>query len=153
MEILSNFNSIEVIFILILVLILFGPERLPEIAGRIGSTLGKLKSTSSQIMAEWRREAGLEDISQEGRQLSEAVDQSLQEARKSIRSDQAPSTRRTQTAEKPEHQPGMQSGESGPEQRARLTSRLEELENELQHLRGQLTEMESESGQGENQDG
>jgi sec-independent protein translocase protein TatB len=153
MEILSNFNSIEVIFILILVLILFGPERLPEIAGRIGSTLGKLKSTSSQIMAEWRREAGLEEISQEGRQLSETVDQSLQEARKSIRPDRAPSTRRTTPAENSERQSGKQPEASGADQRARLTSRLEELETELQHLRGQLNQMEPQPDQGEDQDG
>ncbi|MCB0194786.1 MAG: twin-arginine translocase TatA/TatE family subunit [Anaerolineae bacterium] len=46
----------ELIFVLIIALMVFGPRRLPEIAGKLGRYVAQLRSLSDGLMAEWQRE-------------------------------------------------------------------------------------------------
>ena len=46
----------ELMFILIIALMVFGPRRLPEIAGKLGRYVAQLRSLSDGLMAEWQRE-------------------------------------------------------------------------------------------------
>jgi Sec-independent protein translocase protein TatA len=62
MEFISNFNGLELIFILILALLLFGPEKIPEIAARLGKWARSLRNFSRQFMASLSEEAGLNDL-------------------------------------------------------------------------------------------
>lgn len=46
----------EIVLILVLVLILFGPKRLPEIADAMGKSIRKFKSATSEASNEVKRE-------------------------------------------------------------------------------------------------
>ncbi|MCB0214397.1 MAG: twin-arginine translocase TatA/TatE family subunit [Anaerolineae bacterium] len=46
----------ELIFVLIIAMMVFGPRRLPEIAGKLGRYVAQLRSLSDGLMAEWQRE-------------------------------------------------------------------------------------------------
>jgi TatA/E family protein of Tat protein translocase len=53
----------ELLLILALVLLLFGPKRLPEIAEAMGKSIRKFKSATSQATDEVKRE--LDDVAKE----------------------------------------------------------------------------------------
>lgn len=53
----------EILLILALVLVLFGPKRLPEIAEAMGKSIRKFKSATSEATREVKRE--LDDVSRE----------------------------------------------------------------------------------------
>lgn len=53
MDVLKNFNWIELLFILVLGVILFGPDRLPAIGAKLGSYACTLQSLSGQFLAQW----------------------------------------------------------------------------------------------------
>lgn len=55
----------EILLILALVLILFGPKRLPEIAEAFGKSIGKFKSATREATDEVKRE-----INEAGRDLN-----------------------------------------------------------------------------------
>lgn len=153
MDILNNFNGLELLFIIVLILILFGPEKLPEIASRIGSYLRKLRSISSQIMDEWSREAGLDDLSAEGEKISSAVNQTLKDTRKDVsqierKVSAEPGRSSSITTEKAPEAPSQATGDK----RQQMYNRLEQLENELQKLRGEITRLDQQAEQTENHD-
>jgi Tat protein translocase TatB subunit len=52
----------ELILILIIVLILFGPSRLPELAKGIGRTINELRRSTSQVRDEINREIDVADV-------------------------------------------------------------------------------------------
>lgn len=49
-------GPLELLIIMLLALIVVGPERLPELAKSIGKTMRTLRSVSSAVTAEWQRE-------------------------------------------------------------------------------------------------
>jgi Tat protein translocase TatB subunit len=77
----------ELLFIFIIALMVFGPRRLPEIAGKAGKFVRDLRNMSQGFMAEWQREitvaARLEEI-QEVRKELEETRQALTQSRTDI---------------------------------------------------------------------
>lgn len=53
----------EIVVILVLVLIFFGPKRLPELAEAVGKSLNKFKSATREASDEVKRE--LDDVKRE----------------------------------------------------------------------------------------
>jgi sec-independent protein translocase protein TatB len=49
-------GPLELLVILVLALIVVGPERLPQLARSIGNTVRRLREVSSAVTAEWERE-------------------------------------------------------------------------------------------------
>ena len=72
----------EIVLILVLVLILFGPRRLPEIADAMGKSIRKFKSAS--------------------RDASDAVQKELDDARRTVDDEPAPTAKADPPADKPE---------------------------------------------------
>jgi sec-independent protein translocase protein TatB len=52
----------EIVTILLVCLLVFGPERLPEIARQVGRALGKLRLASQGALDQLRQEANLQDL-------------------------------------------------------------------------------------------
>lgn len=46
----------EIMFVLLIALMVFGPRRLPEIAAKAGKTVRDLRNMSNGLLAEWQRE-------------------------------------------------------------------------------------------------
>ena len=46
----------EIVFILLIAMMVFGPRRLPEIAGKAGKIVRDLRNMSNGLLAEWQRE-------------------------------------------------------------------------------------------------
>jgi len=63
----------EMVLILVLVLILFGPRRLPEVAEALGKSLKKFKSATSEATREVKRE--LDDAGRELRKEEPSGDE------------------------------------------------------------------------------
>ena len=79
----------ELIFIFIIALMIFGPQRLPEIAAKAGRIVRDLRNMSQGFMTEWQREitaaASLAEI-EEARKELEKTRQELQQARTGLAS-------------------------------------------------------------------
>jgi Tat protein translocase TatB subunit len=82
----------ELLFIFIIALMVFGPRRLPEIAGKAGKYVRDLRNMSQGFMAEWQREitvaARMEEIEQVRKELEETK-QALTQSRTEIASEAA----------------------------------------------------------------
>jgi sec-independent protein translocase protein TatB len=52
----------EILTILLVCLVVFGPERLPEIARQVGRALGKLRLASQGALDQLRQEGNLQDL-------------------------------------------------------------------------------------------
>jgi Tat protein translocase TatB subunit len=65
----------ELVFIFIIALMVFGPRRLPEIAGKAGKFVRDLRNMSQGFLAEWQREitvaTRLEELQQVRQELEE----------------------------------------------------------------------------------
>lgn len=69
----SGFSG-DVIFLAFLVLLLFGPRKLPEIVKIVGRFVAELKQTSSELRAHFSREIGELEPSQPAKTLSSLAD-------------------------------------------------------------------------------
>jgi Tat protein translocase TatB subunit len=56
MDIFSNIGSGELLFILIIVLLVMGPHRLPQVARTLGQALHKLQGVYQEFIAEFEEE-------------------------------------------------------------------------------------------------
>jgi len=150
MEIIQNFNGLELIFILILAILLFGPEKIPEIAAKLGSFVRSLRTFSDRMMAEWRQETGLGD-SQEARDLTASLNQTVTDVRSTMQSLRSPlDTVKRSLQEPPSEaetgrppQPPPPGGTSSPQDREQLEKKLTALESQLSELRSELARRES----------
>jgi sec-independent protein translocase protein TatB len=52
----------ELLVVVIVVLVVFGPERLPEVARQIGRFLGQVRLTTQRMLDELKNEADLRDL-------------------------------------------------------------------------------------------
>jgi sec-independent protein translocase protein TatB len=52
----------EILTILLVCLLVFGPERLPEVARQVGRALGRLRLASQNALDQLREEANLQDL-------------------------------------------------------------------------------------------
>ena len=85
MDVLKNFNWIELLFILVLGILLFGPDRLPAIGAKLGSYARALQSLSGQFMAQWWEEAGVASVAREGTDVVATVREAVAEVRGAVR--------------------------------------------------------------------
>jgi sec-independent protein translocase protein TatB len=77
----------ELIFIMIIAMMIFGPRRLPEMAAKAGKFVADLRNMSQGLMAEWQREitvaARLEEIEKARQELKE-IEQELKQIPKDV---------------------------------------------------------------------
>jgi TatA/E family protein of Tat protein translocase len=59
--ILESLGSTELVFILIMALVFFGPRKLPQISRSIGKNLAEFRRASEDFKRTWDREVTLED--------------------------------------------------------------------------------------------
>jgi Sec-independent protein translocase protein TatA len=59
--ILESLGSTELIFILIMALVFFGPRKLPQISRSLGKNLADFRRVSEEFKRTWDKEATLED--------------------------------------------------------------------------------------------
>jgi Tat protein translocase TatB subunit len=52
----------EITIILVAALVIFGPNRLPEIAGKVGKTVRDLRQMSAELTGEFERTAGVQEL-------------------------------------------------------------------------------------------
>lgn len=57
----------ELLIILVVALILFGPRRLPQLSRQLGKGLGEFKRASEDFKRTWEKEVELEKLEEEGR--------------------------------------------------------------------------------------
>ncbi|MFN2531598.1 MAG: twin-arginine translocase TatA/TatE family subunit [Pyrinomonadaceae bacterium] len=58
--ILDSLGSTELLFILVIALIFFGPRKLPQLARQMGKSLAEFRKASEDFKRTWEREVALE---------------------------------------------------------------------------------------------
>jgi sec-independent protein translocase protein TatB len=66
---MGNLGFQEILLIAVLALIVFGPERLPELARNAGKALARFRSETSRSVDELKRAADIQDLDRELRGL------------------------------------------------------------------------------------
>jgi TatA/E family protein of Tat protein translocase len=69
---LESIGTTELLMILVVALIIFGPRKLPELGRSLGKGLGEFKRASDDFKQTWEREVSLESYERE-RKISEAM--------------------------------------------------------------------------------
>jgi TatA/E family protein of Tat protein translocase len=59
--ILESLGSTELLFILVMALVFFGPRKLPQISRSLGKNIAEFRRASEDFKRTWDREASLED--------------------------------------------------------------------------------------------
>jgi Tat protein translocase TatB subunit len=78
-------GPLELVVILIIALIVVGPERLPQLAQSIGKTMRDLRAMSQGLTTEWQREiSSISDIDP-GEGLQEALTKPFQEVQAEVK--------------------------------------------------------------------
>src|SRR5918997_539652 len=70
--ILDTLGSTELIFILLVALIFFGPRKLPQLARSMGKGLAEFRKASDDFKRTWEREVALETVTAEDNSLLDA---------------------------------------------------------------------------------
>ena len=153
MDVLKNFNWIELLFILVLGVILFGPDRLPAIGAKLGSYTRALRGLSTQFMAQWWKEAGVAGVAHEGTDVVTTVREVVAEVRSAVRPIEAAAAAVVLESPPPApavsdtgHEPATQASEEaepGPQKQA-LVERVAELEQQMRELQATLARLETE---------
>jgi len=60
--ILESLGSTELVFILVMALVFFGPRKLPQISRSLGKNLAEFRRASEDFKRTWDREVNLEDV-------------------------------------------------------------------------------------------
>ena len=68
--ILDSLGSTELLFILVVALVFFGPRKLPELARSMGKSLAEFRRASDDFKRTWEREVELESARVEGAEHS-----------------------------------------------------------------------------------
>lgn len=145
MEIIQNFNGLELLFIIILAILLFGPERIPEIASKLGSFVRSIRTLSAQVMADLRKETGLDASSQEGRDLTASLQQTVSDVQSTMRSIRSPmNSMQKSLSGPPTSGSAPPPSSSSPQQESPSGQSREELEKKLHNLEKQLKELQTE---------
>ena len=77
--ILEGLGSTELLFILVIALIFFGPRKLPQLARSMGKGLAEFRKASDDFKRTWEREVALETAKLEENSLFEAQPQPVYE--------------------------------------------------------------------------
>ena len=153
MDVLGNFNWIELLFILVLGLLLFGPDRLPAIGAKLGSYTRALRGLSTQFMAQWWKEAGVAGVAHEGTDVVTTVREVVAEVRSAVRPIEAAAA--AVVLEAPPPAPAVRDADYEPAPRAleetepdlqgqALVGRVAELEKQMRELQATLARLEAE---------
>jgi TatA/E family protein of Tat protein translocase len=78
--ILDSLGSTELLFILVVALIFFGPRKLPQLARSMGKGLAEFRKASDDFKRTWEREVALETARIEDNTMLEAEQQPTYEA-------------------------------------------------------------------------
>lgn len=70
--ILDSLGSTELLFILVVALIFFGPRKLPQLARSMGKGLAEFRKASDDFKRTWEREVALETVRAEDNSLLES---------------------------------------------------------------------------------
>lgn len=62
---MPSLGPLEILVVAVLALIVFGPERLPEIARTLGRTLNELKRMASEVRTEFEAGMNLDEVEDE----------------------------------------------------------------------------------------
>jgi Tat protein translocase TatB subunit len=71
--ILESLGSTELIFILVMALVFFGPRKLPQLSRSLGKNLASFRRASEDFKRTWDREANLEEFSLDTKTSSQTV--------------------------------------------------------------------------------
>jgi Tat protein translocase TatB subunit len=72
MLIVGSIGGMELVLVLVVALLLFGPRKLPQIGRTIGKAMSELRKASRDFKMNLDREVGLDEVRQVGRDLREA---------------------------------------------------------------------------------
>lgn len=61
--ILESLGSTELVFILVMALVFFGPRKLPQISRTLGKNMAEFRKASEDFKRTWEREVSLEETS------------------------------------------------------------------------------------------
>lgn len=70
---MGSFGWQEIAVVAVVALLVFGPERLPDIARQAAKLLVKIRGQASEAVAELKRAADIEDLEQEFKAMSADV--------------------------------------------------------------------------------
>lgn len=76
--ILDSLGSTELLFILVIALIFFGPRKLPQLARSMGKSLAEFRKASEDFKRTWEREVALESARSEATENSILPDTPMQ---------------------------------------------------------------------------
>ena len=82
--ILEGIGSAELLFILVIALIFFGPRKLPQLARSMGKGLAEFRKASDDFKRTWEREVALETAKLDDNTMLAAEQQSAYEAPESF---------------------------------------------------------------------
>lgn len=82
--ILEGLGSTELLFILIIALIFFGPRKLPQLARSMGKGLSEFRKASDDFKRTWEREVALETARADENSLIEAEPQTTYETPEAV---------------------------------------------------------------------
>ncbi len=91
----GSIGGAEIVLILGLALLLFGPRRLPDIGRQIGRTLGEFRKAASDFKQDLEREVRTEEVRETGgalKAIDREIDQNLQPAPPPRAADASPGT-------------------------------------------------------------
>ena len=78
--ILGSLGDTELLFIIVMALVFFGPRKLPQISRSMGKSLAEFRRASEDFKATWNREVSLEEFNP----LDSGVDRALPAKENSI---------------------------------------------------------------------
>jgi sec-independent protein translocase protein TatB len=71
--ILEGLGTTELLVIVVVALILFGPRKLPQLSRSLGKSLGEFKRASEDFKRQWEKEVALEEREKEARKDQAAM--------------------------------------------------------------------------------
>ena len=79
-------NPMEMLIIAVVALLVFGPERLPEIAGKVGRGIRELRAATGDLTTEFQRamveaQSTIDEVKQPAREVREVTESALSSVR------------------------------------------------------------------------